>query len=138
MNGNPDEVVADGVARVRDLLLQAQAAAETVIARFADQVDEVRREVLEATGVQIVPEVPERIPAVMDVTLGSLAVTAERCRLLLAAVELLGGHVQPDSARTVGAVLKTGVDPRTGALAMDYLSRCGFFAPDDDGAVCDG
>lgn len=133
-----DQVIADGVARVRDLLLQAQAAAETVIAGYADQVDEVRREVLELTGVELIPQVPERIPAVMDVTLGSLAVTAERCRLLLAAVELLDEHVQPDSARTVGAVVKTSVDPQTGALVLDYLNRCGFYATGDEGVACDG
>lgn len=84
MNTDPDEVVAAGAERIRDLMFQARAAAEETIGRYADQVDEVRREVLERTGVQIVPETPTRIPAVMDVTLGLLAETAERCRLLLA------------------------------------------------------
>lgn len=139
MNADPDAVVADGVARVHDLLLQAQAAAETVIGRYADQVDAVRREVLELTGVEIVPEAPTRVPAVMDVPLGSLAATAEQCRLLLAAVQLIEEHVQPGSARTVGALLKTSVDPRTGALALDYLNRSGFYASDDDeGAASHG
>lgn len=138
MNADPEEVVADGVARVHDLLLQAQAAAEAVIGRFADEVDEVRRDVLERTGVQITPEVSARIPAVMDVSMTSLAATAEQCRLLLAAVQLLGEHVQPGSVRTVGAVVKT-MDQRTGALVLDYLGRSGFYAPDDDeGAASHG
>lgn len=132
-----DQVVSDGVARVHDLLVQAQAAAEATIARYADEVDEVRREVLAATGVEIVPEVPSRVPAVMDVQMGSLAATAEQCRLLLAAVQLLGEHVQPGAVRTVGAAVKT-MDQRTGARVLDYLGQSRFYAAGDEGEVSCG
>lgn len=133
MTLDPDEVVADGTARIHDLLLQAQAAAAEAIGRFTDEVDQVRREVLEATGQEIVLPPPPKVPVVMDVRMDALAQAAEECRLLLAAVELLGGHVRTDSARTVGAVVKTGVDQRTGELVLDYLSRCGFYVTDDEG-----
>lgn len=128
MTSDPDEVVAAGAARIYDLLLQAQAAAAEAIGRFTAEVDQIRREVLDTTGVEILEPSPPKVPEVMDVPMSSLAVMAERCRLLLAAVEVLGEYVDPESGRTVGAVLKTGVDQRRGALVLDYLARSGFYA----------
>lgn len=77
MTLDPDEVVAAGTARIHDLLLQAQAAAAEAIGRFTDEVDQVRREVLEATGQEIVLP-PPKVPAVMDVRMDALAQAAVR------------------------------------------------------------
>ena len=124
-------ILAEGADRVRELWERAQAAMYGAMREAADEVDRIRVEVLAMTGVEIVAELPEKVPYVMDVPMGALAEQAERCTHLLAAVELLSPHVQHGSVRTVGAVLKTGVDVPTGAMALHWLRQSKFYAPEE-------
>lgn len=132
MNGPLDEEFVDRAReRAFALLVQARADADEVIRRAVEEVAELRREVLDATGVEIVEAPPPKVPAVHDVRLGDLAELAVQCHHLLAAVELLKPHVQVGSARTVGAVLKTGVPLSTAAMAVHWLHQSGFYAPEE-------
>jgi len=132
VNGSEnEELVARAREQANALLEQARADADEVIRRAAEEVDELRREVLDATGVEIVEAPPPKVPAVHDVCLGHLAKLAVQCHHLLAAVELLKPHVQVGSARTVGAVLKTGVPLSTATMAVHWLNKSGFFAAEE-------
>lgn len=134
MNGREaEEMVAEARERAFTRLLRAKEEADAVIREAADEVAEIRREVLATTGVEIVEEPPGKPPTIHDVQLGALADLAVNCHHLLAAIELLSPHVQVGSTRTVGAVLKTGVDLPTAALAVHHLQQSGFCAPDEGG-----
>ncbi|MFD0434754.1 hypothetical protein [Streptomyces chartreusis] len=118
-----DEIIAEAVERTHEVLHRA-----------ADEVDRIRREVFEATGVELVEQSPKAL-AVMDVPMSTLAQVAEQCRSLLAGVELLQPHVTRDSDRTVGSVVKTRVSLSDAAMAIHFLNRSEFFAPSE---FCDG
>lgn len=124
-------LVDEAADRVRVLLEGAQYAAYQVTQAAAEEADQIRRQVLEAVGVEIIAQPPGKLPAVHDVRLGDLAELAVSCRHLLAGVDLLAPHVQHGSARTVGAIVKTSVDAATGAAALTFLNRAGFYAPEE-------
>lgn len=131
MSAGREEILAEAADRVRELWEQAQAAAYEAVREAADEVDRIRVEVLAATGVEIVAELPEKVPDVMDVQMGGLAELAEQCGFLLAAVELLAPHVRHGSVRTVGSIVKAAVDGPTGAMAVHYLRQSKFYAPEE-------
>lgn len=128
-----DRLVLEARARVVAICEAAYEASQSVMRRAADEVDEIRQETLAATGVEILPPSPSQLLTVMDVPLGQLAELAERCHQLLAGVEMLGDHVTFGETRTVGVVVKAGVDIARASIALDFLRKSRFFA--DDGEV---
>lgn len=108
----------------------AREQVEEIVRETADRIAEIRQEVLDTVGVEILDE-PMAAPSAMDVPLGDLAELAIRCHHLLAAVELLSPHVQCGETRTVGAAVKAGVDLATGAMALHYLRQSNFFAAEE-------
>jgi hypothetical protein len=123
-------LVDEAADRIRVLLETAQSVAYEAVRGAADEVDWIRRQVLETCGVEIVARPPEEPPAPMDVPLDDLAQLAVRCGSLLAGAALLAPHVRPGSARTVGAVLKADVPVAVGAEALRHLNESRFYAPE--------
>jgi hypothetical protein len=113
----------------------AQERVEEIVRETADRIAEIRQQVLDAHGVEILNE-PMAAPSAMDVPMDELARMAEQCHHLLAAVEMLSPHVRFGDPRTVGAVVKAAVDLPTGAIALDYLRRSAFFRAEE--GPCDG
>jgi hypothetical protein len=124
------QFVDEAADRIRGLLEAAQTAAYEAVRGVADEVDRIRREVLAATGVELVSESPEKSPAAMDVRLDALAQLVEQCGHLLAAAALLAPHVRHGSGRTVGAVLKADVPVAVAVEALRHLNASKFYAPD--------
>lgn len=125
-------IFTDAADRIRELMERAHAASLAVIREAADEVDEISRQVLDTTGVRIVTHPPDsKVPAVMDVRISALADRAEQCMHLLAGVELLAPYAAGMAEKTVGSLLKTSVDPETGALIRQHLARSGFYAAEE-------
>lgn len=127
------ELAAEAEQRVMALLDRTQAKVDEVIRETEEEIQRIRREVLSRTGIDISGASSPESPAVMDVQLGNLAVLAESCRHVLAAVDLLGGHVRLGSTRTVGMIAKAGLDLSTAAAAVHHLEQSGFYASDEGG-----
>lgn len=127
-----DRLVLEAQARVVAICEAAYETSEAVMRRAADEVDEIRLETLAATGVEILPPSPAQLRTVMDVPLGDLAGLAEKCHHLLAGVEMLGDHVQFGETRTVGVVVKAGIDIARASIALDFLRKSRFFADDGE------
>ncbi|MCZ4515696.1 hypothetical protein O3Q52_47840 [Streptomyces sp. ActVer] len=132
-----NDTVTEALARVREIAHEAEQAVDALMDGVRERVDAIREETLAATGVDIADTEPVGAATAMDAYLGDIAVTARACRHFLAAVELLGPLVEPGSTRTVGAVLKTSVDPRKGERILDHLTRSGIYEAEEEGA-CDG
>lgn len=103
---------------------------EEIVRETADRIACIRQQVLDEHGVEILNE-PMAAPSVMDVPMDELARMAEQCHHLLAAVEVLAPHVRFGETRTVGAVVKAGVDLPRAAIALDYLRRSNFFRAEE-------
>lgn len=127
------EMVAEGQERVMSLLDRIEEKIDAVMREGLEEIEQIRREVLDATGVDIRGVSSPEVPAVLDLLLGDLALLAGRCRHLLAGVELLGDHVRLGSTRTVGAAVKAGVDRETASKAVFRLQQSGFFGTPDEG-----
>lgn len=123
-------LVDEAAGRMEALLERAQVVAFEAMREAADEVDRIRQAVLDAVGVELVPEPPEKLPAPMDVPLCDLAQLVEQCGSLLAGAALLAPHVRHGSARTVGSVVKADVPIAVGAAALDYLRASKFYAPE--------
>jgi hypothetical protein len=126
------QLVDEAADRIRVLLETAYVQAACVKREAADEIDRIRRELLNATGVEIVSESPEKVPAPMDVPLDALAELVEQCGFLLAGAQLLAPHVRHGAGRSVGAVVKADVPIAVAAAALDYLRKSRFYAPEGD------
>lgn len=133
-----EEILAAATERVQQLAEQAGRDVDQVMAGVQQQIDDLKADVRAATGLEVeIPWQPSPpVPTVMDASMSYLAETAEGCRHLLAAVELLRPLVEPGSELTVGAAVKARLDARAGALVLDHLHRSGLFLDDEE--ACDG
>lgn len=134
MSGEREQqIITEALERLQEVQERQEAAARAV-REAADETQRICQEVTERTGVEIALPPRRARRAVMDTELGELASLAQRCGRLLAAVELLGAHVEEGSARTAGAALKTGLDLSTAAEVARHLDASGFFLSDEEGS----
>lgn len=133
--GRENDLAAQAQQQVMDVLDRTQERLDTVLREAEEEVERIRRECRETTGIDIAQPSSPQASELTDVLCGDLALLAERCRHLVAGVDLLGPHVRLGSTRPLGAVLKADVDLSTAAEAVRLLQRSGFYPGPEGGEL---
>jgi hypothetical protein len=128
-----EAMAAEAQQRVMTVLDETKERVESVLREAEEEIERIRRECRDRTGIEIGQTSAPPATAVTDTLLGDLAVIAGNCRHVVAAADLLGAHLRFGSTRTVGAVLKAGVDLPTAASVVRHLTESGFFDGPDGG-----
>lgn len=108
-----------------EILATASARMEALITTYLGEVEKLRVEIEQITGVSLTDPVP-RPRNYPELTAQHVAIAREQCRQFEEAARLLEPLFARAPDRTVGALLKT-CEAATGARIRDHLEACGFF-----------